>query len=365
MADPALFEFLPALKGRVPFVQLGDWPTPLEPLKLAGLEGREVFVKREDISARAYGGNKVRTLETLLGEAMQNGCKRVWSTGAYGSNHALAAALHSRGLNLASAALLFPQPAMPPAAENMQQLISLGVHIHALRTIVTFPFRLAGVYARARAQMDYVMLPGGAVPLGALGHVGAAFELAQQVKEGKAVWPRHVLVACGSTCTAAGILTGLFIARKLGLCPEALPRVHALRVTPWPVTAAGRIAGLAHRTAKLIAQFGGPQPVTSPRGYRSILSVHGRYLGWGYGKPTRAGEAAIRAHSASVAFPLETTYSAKAVAGLLDLTPFLDGPVVFWSTKSGSTLPKLDTSRLASTPAHVRRWLMRAGMPLI
>lgn len=362
MADSALFEFLPALKGRVPFVKLGQWPTPVEPLRLTGLEGREVFVKREDLSSSAYGGNKVRTLETLLAEALQRGCKRVWSTGAYGSNHALAAALHARGMNLESAALLFPQPATPPAAENMQQLISQGVHVRALRSIVTFPFRLAGIYARAASQKDYVMLPGGAVPLGALGHVGAALELAQQVKEGKAPWPRQILIACGSTCTVAGMLAGLFIARKLGLCPDALPRVHALRVTPWPVTAAGRIVGLAHRTAALIASLGGPAPATNRRGHRSILSVHGRYLGWGYGKPTREGVAVIKAHSASVEFPLETTYSAKSVAGLLDLAPWLEGPVVFWSTKSAAPLPALDASRLEAAPAHVRSWLQRAAL---
>lgn len=361
MADSALFEYIPALKGKVPHVSLGNWPTPLEPLRLEGLHGREVFVKREDLSANAYGGNKVRTLETLLAQALQLGCRRVWSTGAYGSNHALAAALHARGLKLETAALLFPQPATPPAAENMAQLLSLGVHVSALRSIISFPFRLAGIYARSGANRDFVMLPGGAVPLGALGHVGAAFELAQQVKEGKAPWPRHVLIACGSTCTVAGMLAGLFIARELGLCPRALPQVHALRVTPWPVTAAGRIVGLARRTADLIAQNGGPARAASTRGYRSILSVHGRYLGWGYGKPTGAGLAVIKSHGGSVSFPLETTYSSKALAGLLDLAPRLEGPLVFWSTKSASPLPELDTSRLEAAPAHVRRWLRRAA----
>jgi D-cysteine desulfhydrase len=205
------------------------------------------------------------------------------------------------------------------------------------------------------------MLPGGAVPLGALGHVGAAFELAQQVKAGKSPWPRHVLIACGSTCTVAGMLAGLFMARKLGLCPEALPQVHALRVTPWPVTAAGRIVGLAKRTAQLIEKLGGPSLGVSTRAYRSILKVHGRYLGWGYGKPTSAGLAVIKAHAGQVAFPLETTYSSKAVAGLIDLAPWLDGPLVFWSTKSGSSLPPLDTSRIEAAPSHVCRWLQKAA----
>ena len=359
MAIAALFEYLPMLKGRLPFLSLGRWPTPLEPLNLAPLAGREVFVKREDQSAAAYGGNKIRTLETLLADALQKGCRRIWSTGAYGSNHALASAIHSHGLGLSSAALLFPQPATRSAAENLEQLFSLGVEVRALRSILSFPFTLAALFARSRGRGDYVMLPGGAVPLGALGHVGAAFELAMQVKDSGVPWPRHLVIACGSTCTAAGLLCGLVLARGLGLWPAELPRVHALRVTPWPVTAAGRIVGLARRTGNLVHELGGPAGV-STRVLRGMLRVHGRYLGWGYGRPTQAGLRAMTDHAAAAQFPLETTYTAKSLAGLLDLMPALEGPVVYWATKSASAPPKLDVSRLAAAPTHVRRWLGRA-----
>jgi D-cysteine desulfhydrase len=359
MADAALFEFLPALKGRVPFLGLGQWPSPLETFKLAPLVGREVLVKREDQSAAAYGGNKIRTLETLLADAMQKGCKRIWSTGAYGSNHALASAIHSHGLGLSSAALLFPQPATRSAAENLEQLYSLGVEVRALRSIVTFPFSLAALFARSRARGDYIMLPGGAVPLGALGHVGAAFELAVQINASHATWPRHLVIACGSTCTTAGLLCGFVLARGLGLWPAELPLVHALRVTPWPVTAAGRIVGLARRTGSLVHALGGPASAPT-RVLRGMLRVHGRYLGWGYGRPTQAGTRVIREHGAETGFPLETTYTSKSLAGLLDLLPALEGPVVYWATKSSSALPKLDVSRLGSAPPHVRRWLGRA-----
>ncbi len=359
MADAALFEYLPALRGRLPYLSLGRWPTPLEPLKLAPLAGREVLVKREDLSAAAYGGNKIRTLETLLADALQKGCRRVWSTGAYGSNHALASAIHSNGLALKSAALLFPQPATRSAAENLELLYSLGVEVRALRSIVSFPFSLAALFARSRARADYIMLPGGAVPLGALGHVGAAFELAVQVRESGAPWPRHLVIACGSTCTAAGLLCGLVLARGLDLWPSELPRIHAVRVTPWPVTAAGRIVGLAWRTGKLVHSLGGPAGA-STRVLRELLRVHGRYLGWGYGRPTQAGMRVMSEYGAEAGFPFETTYTSKSMAGLLDLMPELEGTVVYWATKSSSAQPKLDVSRLSAAPVHVRRWLERA-----
>ncbi|KAA0213353.1 pyridoxal-phosphate dependent enzyme [bacterium] len=357
MPEPALFECLPQLKGRVAFTLLGQWPTPLEPMRIKGFEGRDLFVKREDMSSPIYGGNKIRTLETLLALALQRGARTVWSTGAYGSNHALAAALHAPRLGLAPAALLFPQPPTLTAADNLARLISLGVRLSALRTIALFPLRLAALYV-SRGQ--FVMLPGGAVAVGALGHVGAALELARQVRAANAPWPRHLIVPAGSICTVAGLLAGIAAARAMNLWAGPTPRMHAIRVTPWPVTAKARITRLARRTASLLARLGAPGGNLAET--CSLLEVHGRYLGPGYGKPLERGQAVINEFGSTLPFPLESTYSAKAAAGLMDLLPQLDGAVVFWSTKSSAPLPPLDPSRLELAPAHVQRWLARAGL---
>ena len=357
MPEPALFECLPQLKGRVPFTLLGQWPTALEPLKLKGFEGRDLFVKREDLSSPIYGGNKIRTLETLLAQALERGARTVWSTGAYGSNHALAAALHAPRLGLAPAALLFPQPPTLTAADNLARLVSLGVRLRALRSIALFPLRLAVLYT---SKLHFVMLPGGAVAVGALGHVGAALELAQQVRAATAPWPRHLIVPAGSICTVAGLLAGIAAARAMDLWAGPAPCVHAIRVTPWPVTAKARMTALARRTASLIARLGAAAGNLAD--ICSRLEVHGRYLGRGYGKPSERGQAVINELGGTLPFPLESTYSAKATAGLLDLLPRLDGAAVFWSTKSSAPLPPLDPSRLELAPVHVQRWLARAGL---
>lgn len=356
MPEPALFQCLPQLKAQVPFTLLGQWPTPLEPLRLAGFESRELLVKREDLSSPLYGGNKIRTLETLLALALSRGASSVWSTGAYGSNHALAAALHAPRLGLKAAALLFPQPPTATAAENLAQLISLGVKLRALRSITLFPLRLAALYA---SRSQFVMLPGGAVAAGALGHVGAALELAQQLQAMGGPWPGHLVVPAGSICTAAGLLAGLAVARALGLWACPLPRLHAIRVTPWPVTAKFRIAALAKKTSALLQRLGVARLALGEACAK--LCVHGRYLGRGYGKPSKPGLAVMAAHGPGLPFPLETTYSSKTAAALLDLLPRLEGAVVFWSTKSAAPLPPLDMKRLEGAPAHVRRWLKRAA----
>jgi D-cysteine desulfhydrase len=361
MSFAALFDAFPALQGRVAHLELGAWPTPLEPLSLGVAADREIFVKREDASSALYGGNKVRTLESLLALAAREGAQRVWSTGAYGSNHALASALHAPRAGLRSASLLFPQPATRHAAENLAQLYSLGVEVRALRSIATFPIALAALWVGARRRRDFIMLPGGATPLGALGHVGAACELAAQIRQGMAPWPRHLLIACGSTCTAAGLMAGLQLAATMGLWQAPLPRVHALRVTPWPVTSRRRIAALALGTARLVESLGGPKAPKSKAAYLPSLVAHGRYLGWGYGRPTKAGLSVIGEHGCAAPFPLETTYSAKALAGLFDLLPRLEGPIIFWSTKSAALLPPIAASKVEAAPARVRRWLRRAS----
>src|SRR5688572_2398956 len=95
----ALFDVWPALSSAVPLAHIGDFPTPVESLAPLTRELQrpdvEAYVKRDDISAAAYGGNKVRTLEVLFGHALSRGARRIYATGAYGSNHAVATVLHA------------------------------------------------------------------------------------------------------------------------------------------------------------------------------------------------------------------------------------------------------------------------------
>src|SRR4051812_25436799 len=101
MEGVALFRWLPRI--RVPWVRLGDWPTPLDRIDI---DGRSVWIKREGDSSPLYGGNKIRTLEAWLGHTQATGAKRIWAIGAYGSNHAIATVLHARRLGLDAGAIV-------------------------------------------------------------------------------------------------------------------------------------------------------------------------------------------------------------------------------------------------------------------
>ncbi|MDD5308433.1 MAG: pyridoxal-phosphate dependent enzyme [Deltaproteobacteria bacterium] len=296
-----LFEKWPALEGRLPVVPLGKWPTPVE--RVEGLvAGREIWVKRDDLSSPAYGGNKVRKLELVL--AGRTGT--VITAGALGSHHVLATAIHGRALGLACVGVLVPQPPGDHAS------VVLALNERHCERIVRVD-RMAAIPAlfglAARAVRDpsvvHVVLPGASNALGTLGWVAAGLELASQAHLGLCPIPERVYVACGTGGTAAGL--------ALGLALEGLEtEVVAVRV-------ASRLAGnrawlgtLARRSLRLLRTLGANAPTPALR-----LRVEHRFVGPGYGRPTVAAKDAVKRISESAGLILETTYTGKALAALL------------------------------------------------
>lgn len=366
--ERALLSAWPALRDVVPWVALGALPTPVERLDRlvaqVGRPGAPLYAKRDDRSSAVYGGNKVRTLELLFGRARAEGATRVWSTGAYGSNHALATVLHAPRAGLEPGVILFPQPASLAAAENLVAVLSARPRLRAIPHWSALPLgmALASVGDRAEGVRSSVMVPGGATPEGALGYVSAGLELAEQVAAGALPAPHTVLVGVGSTCTSAGLLVGLHAARALGLGWREVPRLVAVRVTPWPVTSATRILGLARRTAALLARLTGePRLRFDPRTLGAGLEVDGTQLGRGYGYPTGAGREALALVQSADGITLDTTYAAKSFAAALQrVRRGLEGPLVWWATKSCALLPPTDEDALRAAPARMRAWLDRA-----
>src|SRR5262249_61330016 len=118
---------------------------------------------------------------------------------------------------------------------------------------------------------------------GSAGYVSAPLERAPRREAGGLPAPRHVVVGVGSTCPAAGLVAGFAIAARLGLL-SSVPSVCAVRVTPWPVTSAWRVVGLAVRTAALVAAFSGDGRLAVPRRELAArLRVVGGFLGRGFG----------------------------------------------------------------------------------
>jgi len=363
-----LFEFWPALAEPVGFSALGEFPTPVEPLlrlvPSLGAAARDAHVKRDDLSSPLYGGNKVRTLEPLLGRALREGKSWVAATGAYGSNHAVASVIHAARLGLRCAVLLFPQPVSETAQANLRVSLASAGRVISLAHWSCLPAAMWWFEReqRRRGEPALIMPPGGAIPRGGLGLFSAGLELGLQVQAGVLPAPQEVVLALGSTCSSAGLLVGLLVATRLGLGfggPRgSRPLLVAVRVTPWPVTSAFRILRLAGKLARWLRTLTGDRVFDIERAeLAGGLEIDGGQLGAGYGRPTAAGLAALQ-RAGAFAPALDTTYAAKSAAALFERLTLRPNCVrLFWSTKSSLPLPEVSPRELEDAPPRMLRWL--------
>ncbi len=364
----ALFRHFPELESQLPWASLGEWPTPVEALpELARALGCDpIWIKREDLSSPRFGGNKIRTLESLIGHAKAKGADRIWSTGAYGSNHACALAMHGDLAGIATGALLFPQPPTDAAANNFLALVSTGCKVRRLSTPIALPFSAAKLWrdGKRNGERPYIMAPGGATPRGAIGHVSEALELAEQVDAGECAAPRRIVLAVGSTCTTAGLLVGLRLAARLGIgwgnARAPIPDVVAVRVTPWPITSVPAIIQLARGTSKYLASMIGSAGEFGHRELRSIVTLDRNYYGGGYGKPTSPGAEARRLFDETGGPPLDCVYTEKSAAAFIAHARRRDpGPLMYWATRTSASLPTPTDEQLDAVDPVIRRWLAK------
>jgi 1-aminocyclopropane-1-carboxylate deaminase/D-cysteine desulfhydrase-like pyridoxal-dependent ACC family enzyme len=257
---------------------------------------------------------------------------------------------------------LFPQPYSWTALENFVVSVSALDDLWTLPHWSGVPWAMWRYPKRTPLGRTYVMPPGGANPVGALGYVSAAFELAEQVRAGEMPEPRCIVVGVGSTCTSAGLLLGLALAARRGVgFSGGMPDLLSVRVTPWPITARFRILRLAERTSRLLASLSGDDSVLVERAELGRhLHISGCELGKGYGIPSPSGQAAMQSFATAGLPALDTTYSSKAAAGFLDRCSKNDDVVLFWSTKSSVPLPATDPARLRALPTRPQRWIREA-----
>lgn len=210
-----LMKYVPALKGKVAWREIGEYPTPVHKLELDG--ELSFYVKREDLSNGAYGGNKVRTLQHLLASAEriaeEKPGSRFMVTGSSGSNQCVAATVHG----LKSCALNIEAFwAMDDAPELDNTLNMLSVLSYPIRwTANSEKFKiLSNVVDLLTTKEAKVFNLGGNCINGVLGQIGALLELAEQIQNGDVPDPEGLVVTCGSFCTFTGLLMGIVIARR-------------------------------------------------------------------------------------------------------------------------------------------------------
>ncbi|MGH7636544.1 MAG: pyridoxal-phosphate dependent enzyme, partial [Gemmatimonadaceae bacterium] len=183
MAELPLLRRFPAL-AVLPRISFGSFPTPVE--HVAREDGRTLLLKRDDITGRVIGGNKVRGLEWLLGSVRSG--DDVLTVGARGSTHALTTAMLTSQLGARTTVVRWDQQ-MNPAARVVDERLRAHARVIDARA-VPVAFLMA---ALLRTRRRTVWVPaGGATPLAALGNANAALELAEQIQRDECVLPEEV-----------------------------------------------------------------------------------------------------------------------------------------------------------------------------
>jgi len=313
MAPPLLDDRLSAF----PRLRLGAFPTPLEPLpRLTGvLNGPTLWVKRDDAVGPAMGGNKTRKLEFLFGEARAKGAQAVVTFGGLQSNFARQMCAGARALGLDAHCFYFvPRP--PKLEGNLLLAELMGARLHFIpfgqSTEPTMTLEQATRLVRVIARLMpsgwgkrlYFMPVGGHTAVGCLGYVAAAMEIEAQLRA-RGVERATLVTAAGTGGTLAGLSAGL---RLL----DSQHRLLAIDVGKLWRAFPASIAMLASEICRLLGEPHHFNPADVPL-------IERTYVGAAYARPTPDSQAALRLTAQTEGLILDPVYSAKAMAGLIDL----------------------------------------------
>lgn len=335
-----LLQFLAGL----PRIRLGVFPTPLVPLaRLSDRLGIDLWLKRDDCSGLALGGNKTRKLEFILADARAQGHTTIVTVGPVTSNHTMmtAAAARRAGFDI-HCVVAGPRPETPDGwSGNLLLLDYLGATLHFCPMDFTRPTaadarRLDEMCAAVTAATRGYFVPaGGTMPVAEPGYMSAVAEIARQ-RGGRFDFD-DVVLAFGTGSTTTGVLLGL----ALG---GASPRVHPVAITN---RASAEAFGqrppralfeesAAHFGLPLTGEDAGAHPI-----------VYG-FAEEGYGVPNAGSDRAIRLMASTEGYFLDTVYTGKAFSGLLGMVE--DGRLA-----RGRRVLLLHTGGLSMTPSAEKR----------
>ena len=312
----------------LPRFGLIDGPSPLAPLRRFSdaLGGRaEVWIKREDLLPLAFGGNKLRNLEFLVGAALAEGADTLITSGRRWSNHArLTAAAGARAGMAVELVLTGPPPAPGDVGPNqrLDELLGATVHVTATddRAERTALVERLADEARAAGRRPFVIGVGGTGPIGAAGQVLAGLELADQLAAA-GVGGSTVVLPSATGGTHAGVLTGL------GLGPPPTHDVVGVAVS----------VPSAELRPVILGMLDGLVPLVGMRAPDERVVLDDDQLGVGYGRRSDAADDAAGLLARTEGILVDPIYTAKALAGLIARVRDgrLTGPIVFWHAGGG------------------------------
>jgi len=341
------------LQQSLPFLPLTSLPTPLDPAPdLAGRIGLEkLWIKRDDLSADIYGGNKVRKLEYLIADALQAGSDAVITFGGIGSNHALATSIFAHRQGLTCYAVLIDQPVTPNIGATLRYHARIGtvlIHADSFKNSEKAAEEAMANHPGGPDRVRYIPW-GGSSWLGSVGFINAALELAEQL--GPNDVPDKIYLACGSIGTTVGLALGLRLA-------NLATKIVAVRVIPAPEND-DRLIYLFEETNRELHDRDPSFPIFDDA--MANVKVRREFLGPGYAEPTAESLEAVELIKATESLTLENTYTGKAIAALVHDARESSGAgrtAVFWNTYNSRPYPTdLDSITANDLPEPFRRYL--------
>lgn len=305
--------------------KLAEYPTPIHFLKTltTAFDGPDIYMKRDDLISLGMGGNKVRKLEFLIGEALEHRKDTLVTAGGIQSNHCRLTAASARRAGLDCHLVL---NGVPPDTPNGNLLLDnlFGAHIHYCdrKERDSMLYQVADELAE-NGKKPYVIPVGGSNSTGSVGYVDAMFELEIQLKEMN-LTPDAIVFASSSGGTQAGLTLGAgitgFKGQVLGI---SIDQVKTGTASFLPV-----LTRIVNETAKRID--------SDIAMTESDFSLDCHYLGAGYAVPGDLEFDAIRDLARYEGILLGPVYTARAMGALLDMIQKnvfkKDQSVLFWHT---------------------------------
>jgi D-cysteine desulfhydrase len=294
-------------------------PTPIEELKSLSSElgGPRIFVKRDDATGLALGGNKTRKLEFIVADALSKGATTIVTAGAAQSNHCRQTAAAAAKFGLACVLVLNGNSSEAPSANLLlDELFGARIVWVADRKDRERAQEECCRELEASGEKPYFLPYGGSTPLGALGY---AFAVREVLDQGFA--PEWFIFGTSSGGTQAGLVLG---ARVFGYKGKVL----GISIDESASWLKARVAPLASDASEFLGsriEFG-PEDVL----------VDDSYCQAGYGVLTGAEKEALRLFARTEGLLLDPVYTGRAAAGLIDLIRKgrfgRDESVLFWNT---------------------------------
>lgn len=329
----SLFKAYPKLQQSIPHQSLGNFPTPIHKLEKLGtlLAVPNLYIKRDDQTSQLFGGNKIRKLEFLFGDALAHKAQGVLTQGFAGSNHTCATAVHAHALKLPCFCMHTQQYGTAYLRRNLLITHYYGGELNHYRGCGE---RNAAIREKNRIFKEthdsglYFIPAGGSNEIGTLGFVSAAFELKEQIVQGIMPEPDVIYITVGSVGTLAGLALGLKAAGiKSALVPVCIEPDEEEKEHEH------KFQRLFIKTNKLLHDSDPAFPLCD-LGWQEY-PINYDFIGKKYAKISPEARDAIKLLYQTEAIKLDGTYTGKTFAAMIhDIThgTIKDKVILFWNT---------------------------------